>query len=185
MSNIMSGINWLDIAFILVLLGMLYKGTRSGVGSQLLSLAWWFVLIFCAFTYYKFVSRQVFGLMIQNWARALSFFSIAAALFVIIIVLSRMFKSGGDAKMALVERLGGGIVAAAGTCLLFGIVGIQFILMPVSTVQESVTKSKSAMIFVEVDAGIYSWMTGQFKFTEKQERAKVIESFFESAKNVK
>ena len=79
--ELIKDINWLDILFVILLLGMIYKGARTGVGGQLLSLAGWCLLLFTSITYYNIVSTAIFGFLLQKWAKPITFFAIALIIF--------------------------------------------------------------------------------------------------------
>lgn len=184
MLEIISGINWLDIVFLTILLGMIYRGSHAGVGSQLLSLAWWFVLIFFSIGYYSLIASKLFGFMVQGWARAVSFFIIVAVLWAIIKFLQRVFNIERAENLSPVERIGGSVVSSLRAFLFFGMVGIQFLILPVNVLHNSVSEgSKTGMFFVDVNADIYSWMTSHLAFVEEKTREEVVEGFFASRKN--
>ncbi|MFH1552533.1 MAG: CvpA family protein [Candidatus Omnitrophota bacterium] len=176
MPEILQDINWLDIFFVILLLGMIYKGSTTGVGGQTISLIGWFVLIFAAIGYYSFLSEALFGFLLQDWARPASFFLISAIMFVVIKVLERVFNVIRGEELASIERIGGALVGAFRACIFFGIIGILLLLIPVEDVRLYVAeKSKTCMIFVQMDAQIYSWMTEFIGESEKKEKDEVIE----------
>ena len=110
MSAALTDINWLDILFVILLLGMVYKGLRTGVGSQLLSLAGWFVLLFVSIGYYKVLSEAIFGSVLQKWAKPVSFFVISAGIFTVVKILERAFNVITSEEHAAIERVGGALV---------------------------------------------------------------------------
>jgi len=181
LSTIISEINWLDVVFLIILLGMIYNGSRAGVGSQLLSLAWWFVLIFFVLNYYDNVASKVFGFMIQNWARAIAFFLIVTGLMGVIKFLESLFKIERVDDLATIERIGGAVMASLRSFLLFGIIGMQLLLIPIPAIHNAAYKgSKSAMFFVNVDATIYSYMTRFLAFIDNREKDQIIGKFISS-----
>jgi uncharacterized membrane protein required for colicin V production len=66
--DILNQINWIDIFFLILLLGMVYKGLKTGVGGQVIALIGWFVLVFMSLKYYSVVSEALFGFLLQKWA---------------------------------------------------------------------------------------------------------------------
>lgn len=177
-----SGINWLDILFLTILLGMIYKGSHTGVGSQLLSLGWWFVLIFFSIGYYSVLASRIFGFMVQNWARAICFFIIVAVMFLIIRFLESIFNIAVTENLAPIERMGGAFIAFLRAFLLFGMIGIQLLLLPFDFLRDSVVEgSETGMFFVEVDSGIYSWITDRLAFVEDKKNEEVVKEFLASA----
>jgi len=158
--DILNNINWIDLAFIILLLGIVYKGLRSGVGGQMLSLAGWIVLVFVSIGFYDYISEAFFGFLLQKWAKPLSFFALSVGVLMVLKVLERIFIVMSSDEMAPIERLGGALVAAARACMFFGLIGILLLLVPVQAVRDQATKgSRSCMFFVELDARIYSAIT--------------------------
>ncbi|MBD3379474.1 MAG: hypothetical protein GF408_03320, partial [Candidatus Omnitrophica bacterium] len=144
--DIINDINWLDILFLVLLLGMLYKGLRTGVGGQVISLIGLAALLFFSLHYYGFLSEGIFGFMLQKWAKPLTFFSVAAVIFTVTKVLERIFNITGGEEMAALERIGGAVVAFFRAVLLFGVIGILFMLIPLEYTRTSVTEhSRTAM----------------------------------------
>jgi len=172
----LTNINWLDILFIILLLGMVYKGLRTGVGGQLLSLVGWFILIFVSIGYYSFLSEAIFGFLLQKWAKPVSFFVISAALFTVIKILERVFNIIVGEELALIERIGGALVASLRAFIFFGIIGIMLLLVPLDYVRQSAVEgSRTCMFFVGLDAQIYSWMTGIVGISEQKTKDEVVE----------
>ena len=183
MPEIIQDFNWLDILFLILLLGMIYKGSMTGVGGQVISLIGLFVLMFFSIGYYYFLSTAIFGFMLQTWARPASFFIISAVLFVIIKVLERVFNVISTEESSSIERIGGAIVASLRACLIFGLIGMQLLLVPVDYLRLAVMEgSKTCMFFVNLDAEIFSWMTGHFGIMEKRKKDDIVKSFLEPPK---
>ena len=165
---ILKEFNWLDIVYVILLLGMVYKGSRTGVGSQVLSLIGWFVLLFVSVGYYSFLSEAIFGFMLQKWAKPISFAAIAAFVFVIVKFLERIFHVMAGEELSTIEKVGGALVGGARACIFCGLIGILLLLVPVQYARDSVSvASKTGMFFVDVDARIYSWIAGAFGTAEK------------------
>lgn len=159
MPDILHNINWVDIVFVILLLGMVYKGARTGVGGQLLSLCGMFALIFLSIGYYKFISEAIFGSLLQDWAKPISFFAISALVFVAIKVLERVFSVLHAEELASIEKIGGALISLFRAIMLFGAIGILLLLIPVNYVQTSALEgSWSCMFFVKADVKIYSWI---------------------------
>jgi len=158
--EILQSINWIDIVFVILLLGMVYKGTRTGVGGQILSLCGMFVLIFLSIRYYKIISEALFGFLLQDWARPVSFFVIAALVFVAVKFLERVFNVLNAEELASIEKIGGAIIAGCRALMLFGAIGILLLLIPINYIQESAAEgSWSCMFFVKADVRIYDWIS--------------------------
>ena len=178
---ILNNINWIDIIFVILLVGMIYKGAKTGVGGQVPSLVGYFVLIFAVISYYSLLSEALFGFLLQKWAKPASFFAIAAIIFVIVKLIERIFSVVGDGEVASIEKAGGALIACLRAFILFGLVGMMLLLVPLENVRSAVTDgSKSCMFFVEMDAGIYSWMTDFATFVEKKQKDEVINEFLTS-----
>ena len=160
MPEILNSINWIDIIFVILFLGMVYKGTRTGVGGQILSLIGWIVLIFVSIRYYTFVSEAFFGFLLQQWAKPLSFFAIGVSVFVLIKFVERIFSVVSGSELAALEKLGGAVVAAIRAFVFFGAIGIFILLIPLDYARYSaMDASRSCMFFVGFDASIYSMIT--------------------------
>ncbi|RKY42690.1 MAG: hypothetical protein DRP85_02135 [Candidatus Makaraimicrobium thalassicum] len=176
-------VNWLDIFFIILLLGMVYKGLKTGVSGQILSMMGLFVLIFVSIGYYGLLSEAIFGFLLQGWAKPLSFFFIGITIFIVIRVLERVFKIVGEEELATIERVGGVLVASFRAFILFGVIGIQLLLTPLDSMHLSAAEgSKVCMFFVNMDAQIYSWMTGTIGVFRKEQKDEVLERILVSTK---
>jgi len=168
--EILNEINWLDILFVILLLGMVYKGLRVGVGGQIPSLIGGFVLLYVAVTYYGFVSEAIFGFLLQKWTKAVAFLIISGGIFVTIKILERLLSVLGNEEFAPLERLAGGLIAVFRTFILCGIVGMFLLLVPVESIKTSIVdQSKTCMFFVEFDLRIYNWMHSIINSGEKAE----------------
>jgi len=177
-----SGINWLDVVYFTILLGMIYKGSHAGVGSQILSLLWVFVLIFFSLGYYSVLASSVFGFVVQNWARPTSFCIIAGISFISIKFLQMIFNVSCQEQLPPIERIGGAVIAVLRTFLLFGIIGIQFLLLPIPPLQNAVAKSSgTAMTFVRMDAAIYGWLSKHVQIVKKQDAEEVVKEILKSS----
>ena len=168
MPAIIKEFNWVDIVFVILLLGMVYKGSRTGVGSQVLSLIGWFVLLFVSVGYYSYLSEAIFGFLLQKWAKPISFAAIAAVIFVIVKFLERIFHVVAGEEVSTIEKVGGALVGCARAFIFCGMIAMLLLLVPVEYARVSVTDgSKTAMFFVELDVRIYSWISGAFGVAEK------------------
>ncbi|MBD3427258.1 MAG: hypothetical protein GF409_08585 [Candidatus Omnitrophica bacterium] len=175
--SIFEQINWLDIVFIILLLGMVYKGLRTGVGTQVLSLLGWFILLFFSIGYYGYFSQAIFGFLLQKWAKPLSFFLIASIIFIIIKLVERIFNVMHSEEVVSIERLGGAVLASFRAFMFFGAISILLLLIPVESVKAAaVADSKTSMFFVKLDAQLYSWMTKLVNGPEAKEREQIVES---------
>jgi len=181
--EILNEFNWLDFLFLILLLGMIYKGSVTGVGGQVISLIGLFVLMFFSIGFYQYLSTAIFGFLLQQWTRPASFFIIVIVIFIVIKVIERVFHVIAGQESSSIERIGGAIVAFMRACLVFGLIGMQLLLVPVDYLRTSVMDgSKFCMTFVKIDAEIFSWMTGHFGMTEKMKRNDVIKSLVETPK---
>jgi len=156
---ILNGINWIDIVFIILFIGMGYKGSRAGVGSQIFTLAGWVIILFVSIAYYGDMSRLVFGFLSPKWAKPVSFFIITAVIFTAIKLVERLFSVPETEGLAPIERIGGVLISSLKAFLLFGMVGILLLLLPVSALNKAAGgKSKTCMFFVSMDVKIYDWV---------------------------
>jgi uncharacterized membrane protein required for colicin V production len=172
------GFNWVDVLFVILLLGTIYKGVRIGVGGQLLSLAGCFLILFAALNYYNFVSRIIFGFLLYKWARPVSFFSIVVLIFAAVTLWEKAFSVADREELAPIERIGGAVIAALRAFIIFGIVSMFFLLLPFSFTRVTIAhKSRLGMFFVELDAKIYSAMTGHLGLSKKRPKEEIIGEF--------
>jgi uncharacterized membrane protein required for colicin V production len=155
---------------------MIYKGALTGAGDQLLSLAGLFLTLFLALTYYNKLSGAIFGFQLQKWSRPVSFFVISVLALIGLRLLEKVAAGEGKDELAGIDKIGGAVVAFFRAVILFGMVGMLLILIPFEFTRTSVMeKSKTGMFLVNLDASIYSFMTGRFKITKKLTRKEVIE----------
>lgn len=154
---ILNNANWIDFIYAVLFLGMVYKGARTGVGGQIVSVAGWIFLLFSTIRYYEWVSEALFGFLLQSWAKPLSFFVIGALIFAATKLLERIFSVMVGAELSALERAGGAIVAALRSFIFFGLIGIFLLLIPMGQIRSSVIEgSKTSMFFVNMDASVYN-----------------------------
>lgn len=159
MSDIIQSINWLDIIFVILLLGMIYKGARTGVGGQIVSLVGWLCLTFVSISYYSFMSEALFGFLLQKWAKPVSFLGIVVVIFLIVKFIERIFNILHGEEMAAIEKVAGAIIAGLRACMLFGVIGILFLLVPIEYLNDTASGgSKICIHFVKMDVGIYTFI---------------------------
>ncbi|MGB2661484.1 MAG: CvpA family protein [Candidatus Omnitrophota bacterium] len=176
LSTFIQNLNWLDIVFVILLLGMIYKGVHTGVGGQILSLAGWFLILFTTLAYYNIISKAVFGFLLQTWSRPVSFLSIAVFVFICMKVVERVANVKPGEESASIEKIAGILVASLRAILLFGLIGMLLLLTPIKYTRNTVlTKSKTAMFFINTDAKIYSLITGYFGLSKKRTKNEVME----------
>jgi len=180
---ILEQINWIDIIFIILLLGMVYKGFRTGVGAQILSLVGSFVMVFLSIGYYIYTSEALFGSMLQSWTKPISFFAIVAVIFIAVKVLERVFNIIGGDELAMIERAGGAVVAAMRAVIICGLIGIIFLLLPIDYVRSSATQgSRACMKLVRIDIQIYSWMADLIHLSGQKDKDFIINEILTSNK---
>ncbi|MFH1394830.1 MAG: CvpA family protein [Candidatus Omnitrophota bacterium] len=171
MPEILNEINWVDILFVILLLGMVYKGLRTGVGGQIPSLIGGFVLLYISIEYYSFMSEAIFGFMLQKWTKPASFVILAAGIFVTVKILERVLSVIGSEEFSTIERIGGAVIGGFRAFMLFGVFGIVFLLLPVENIRTSVVNgSKTCNAFINMDLEIYTWMTKIIKPNEKNKK---------------
>ncbi|MDP8258991.1 MAG: CvpA family protein [Candidatus Aadella gelida] len=182
MSEIFQDINWIDILFVILLMGISYKGSRIGVGGQLISLTCWLVLVFTSVGYYGALSEAIFGFLLQKWAKPISFFSITVVLYIFIKLLEKMFNIAGGEEISPFERICGAFVAALKGFMLLGVVSILIILSPLPGLREDVVLgSRTAIFFVEIDAEIYSRAAKLFGIAKEDRKDDVMSEILSSA----
>lgn len=157
MPEIFQNINWIDVLFVILLMGICYKGSRVGVGGQIIALTCWFVLIFVAIGYYREISEVLFGFLLQKWARPLSFFCISVIFYILIKVLEKTFNISGTEELSPIERILGGGIALLRGFMFCGAVSILIVISPFYSIRDKVVQeSKTGMFFLEMDVDIYS-----------------------------
>lgn len=184
MPSILQDVNWIDILFLILLLGMIYKGSKTGVGGQVVSLVGGFALVFVSVKYYSLASEALFGFLLQKWSKPASFLAIIVIIFIIIKVLERiMIVISGD-EVASIERVGGVLVAALRAAMFCGLVGMFLLLIPADYIQKSVTSSKSCMFFVKFDAQVYCLLNGLTGVPKEKKQTKddVVQEFMDVTK---
>jgi uncharacterized membrane protein required for colicin V production len=170
--EVLKQINWVDAFYILLLLGMVYRGTRTGVGSQLLSFAGWVAILYLSVRYYATVSEAIFGFMLQGWAKPISFFTLAAAGFIVLKLIERISSVVLGAELSVLEKLGGALVAGLRGCILFGMIGVLLLLVPIDFLNCSAAEgSRTCMVFVNFDAVLYKSIDGLLFSTEEKSSA--------------
>jgi len=159
--ELLKQINWVDALFIVIFLGTVLRGAKTGVGSQLLALAGWVAIMYVSVRYHPLVSEAIFGFMLQGWAKPLSFFAVAAAGFVVQKLVERIFSAVLASELSIFEKLGGAVVAGVKAVVLCGMIVFFLLLVPVDYMVESVMEgSKSSLRLLEVDAVLYRAIDG-------------------------
>jgi len=180
--EIFTEFNWIDVLFIILLTGMVYKGAKTGVSGQLLSFFGWVLILFVSIEYYCFLSEAIFGFLLQRWSKPISFLLISVIIFVSVKVLERVLNIISGDEVASIERVGGVLLAFVRAFILFGLIGIQLLLIPVDKVRLSATEgSKTCMFFVHMDVQIYSWIKGMIKLSssdgdEREDNGKSVDT---------
>ncbi len=184
MPAILENINWIDIFFVILLAGMVYKGSRVGVGGQVVPVLGYFALIFVSIEYYSLLSERLFGFLSMGWAKPASFFVISAGVFLAVKVLERICAAVSDREIAAIEKIGGMLMASFRAFILFGIIGIMLLLLPVDPIRHAVAEgSRTGMFFVDLDARIYSWMTGLIGISKEKRKDEVVKEFLTPKKD--
>ncbi|MBF0494620.1 MAG: CvpA family protein [Candidatus Omnitrophica bacterium] len=162
------GIYWLDIVYIVTACWMLYRGSKKGLGSQLVFFIWWFVLLFFAIGYYDTIASKYLTFISNKWAEPVAFAVIVAAFSGLIKGMEILANISLKDTLTPIETMGGVIMAALRTIILFGIIGFQLMLVPVDGVNDIIAKhSRSAMFFVKIDVTVYSWLTRNLIFLKR------------------
>ena len=173
--EILNEINWLDILFVILLLGMIYKGLRTGVGGQIPSLVGAIVLLYISIGYYGFVSEAIFGFLFQTWTKSISFLIIFAGIILLVKVFERLLSVVRSEDFAILERLGGALIAAFRGFVYCGIVGIFLLLVPIEMMETSVVgESKTCVFFVNFDLSIYNWIKEAIPSEDEKKKTKRI-----------
>jgi len=154
---------------------MIYKGMRTGVSGQIISLIGYFVLIYVTVGFYIFFSEAIFGFIFQNWARPLSFLILLVSIFFIIKILERLLTPFAAEELSKIEKIGGAIFSGVRACLLYGLIGMFLVMLPVQSIRLAAGKdSKTCMTFIGMDASIYSMLSSIIGKTYHKSRAVVL-----------
>lgn len=163
MPDLLKQLNWVDAVFLLLYVGMVYRGARTGVGAQLLSLAGWVAILYLSGRYFSFLSEAIFGFMLQDWAKPLSFLSVAAAGFLVLKFTERVFSVVLGSELSVIEKVGGTIVATLKSFVFFGMIGFFLILTPVDYLWYSAAKaSRTCSSLMKFDTVVYRAIDGLF-----------------------
>jgi uncharacterized membrane protein required for colicin V production len=173
---ILNGINWIDIIFIILFIGMGYKGSRVGVGSQIFTLAGWVLILFVSIAYYGDMARIIFAFLSPQWAKPVSFLVIAATIFTVIKLIERLFVVPEAEGLAPIERIGGVLTSAIKAFLFFGVVGVLLLMVPSPEIHKAASvKSKTCMFFVSMDVKIYDWVASTVGMSGAKKHDQVME----------
>ncbi|MCK5450630.1 MAG: CvpA family protein [Candidatus Omnitrophica bacterium] len=155
-----NNINWLDILFVILLLGMVYKGTKIGVGGQIIALIGGFTIVFVSISYYTVLSEAIFGFLLQRWAKPVSFFAIVLGVFTIVKTAERLSQVVIGEEVSALEKFVGALIAGVRAAMLFGVLGMILVLTPIQYTRFAALEgSKTCKVFMEMDVSIYCWMT--------------------------
>lgn len=161
MPELLKQLNWVDAVFLFLFIGTVYRGTRTGVGAQLLSLGGWTAILYIAVRYHLLVSEAIFGFMLQGWSKPLSFSAIAVLGFVVLKFLERVFSVVLGSELSIFERIGGAVVSSLRAFMLFGMIGIFLLMTPVDYLWYSASKaSRTCVFFIKFDAVVYRSIGG-------------------------
>ena len=175
-------INWLDILFVILLLGMVYKGTKVGVAGQIISLIGGFAIVFVPITYYSVLSEAIFGFLLQRWAKPVSFFVILLGVFTLTKTAERFSNVIVGDEVSSLEKFAGGLIAGLRAMMFFGVVSMLLLLAPIEYTRLSVLEgSVASNAFMNMDAAIYSWMTAGLADEKKRTKKGVVKEFTDIA----
>jgi uncharacterized membrane protein required for colicin V production len=182
LADYISSINWLDILYLVIMLGMVYQGSRAGVGNQLLSLAWIFIVIFLSIGFYVSFANNAFGFMKQCYARPIAFCIIAGMLFLLTMFLEKIFQADTVEALSPFERILGSVIAGIRACLIFGVISIFLLLLPFGSLRKAVSvESNSAMFFTTLDVNIYCWLSDKLDIAKDLKVPEVIDTIMDTS----
>ena len=158
---------------------MVYKGLRTGVGGQMISLAGTVVLVYVSISFYTYISNALFGFLLQKWAKPVSFFIISMVVFTITKLLERLLSAVDGEGLAAIEKIGGILVSSVRAFLIFGVIGICLLQVPVDFISTAVKDgSKTAMMFVKLDMKIYRVVSDLIGTPSEKEQDKILNGIF-------
>jgi uncharacterized membrane protein required for colicin V production len=173
-----SELNWIDVIFLILLLGMIYKGVRLGVAGQIIPLLGTFVVLFLSIRYYKSSSEAFFGSMLQGWAKPVSFFIISSLVLFISKIIDKLFHFTAPEDMAVIERAAGIIIAAIRTAIICGVISLGLFLIPVKGVNSALKQdSQFASRLAEININIYCMIAEISDKKKKVEKEKLLSEF--------
>ncbi|MFH1878579.1 MAG: CvpA family protein [Candidatus Omnitrophota bacterium] len=167
MPAVLNEINWVDICFIIIASGMVYKGLRRGISSQIIPLIAGLAVIFLSLTYYKMVSEAFFGFMLQKWSKPFSLLLISMTIMAAAKLLEKLVNLALPEDASGIERIAGALIATFRAAMLFGMIGIFLLLVPVSSANNSAAgESRLCKRFIQLDVQLYRFMSEIFVFPE-------------------
>ena len=161
---IINELNWVDVFFIILLLGMVYKGARTGVAGQMVPLAGTFALVYLPVRFYREFSEAMFGTMLQEWAKPVSFFIICILVMFVTRIIDRLFSLIASDDMALIERIAGMLIAGFRSVAYFGVICYLLLMLPSAAVNRAVDESSGvARKSLRMDSKIFLLLAGIFE----------------------
>jgi uncharacterized membrane protein required for colicin V production len=169
---IINELNWLDVFFIILLLGMVYKGARTGVAGQMIPLIGTLALVYAPVRFYRQFSEAMFGTMLQEWAKPVSFFIICILVMFITKIIDRLFSLIASDDMALIERIAGMLIAGFRSVVYLGVISYFLLLLPLPAVNTAVDESSGiALKSLRIDSSIFVLLSRIFEKEREFDRS--------------
>jgi membrane protein required for colicin V production len=136
-------LNWLDVAFVVILLLTLILGVIKGLVRQVIGIAAVVVGLIVAAMHYQRVSRLVSpALVTEKWAQLIAFFAIFIALLLLGALISILVSKLVQGPLKFIDRLLGGVLGLVKGVLICGVIVMAYLVFPVN--KEAVVRSSIA-----------------------------------------
>lgn len=161
MSELFNRVNWIDIFALILLFRISYISSRIGVGKQILPAALLLLILLISLYYYKPMAEMIGNtLSIQpSILEFLCFFCIVVPSIVTYSIVQRLtvgFLSTPGIEGGSIEKTGGAVLGIFRSLVMIGIIFIGLALFPVHFVRDSVRRSYSGPIIVNLNLRMYS-----------------------------
>lgn len=135
--------NWLDVAFIVIVLLTLVLGVVKGLCRQVIGIAAVVVGLIAAAMYYQRVAGRLgSAFLTEKWAQLVSFFAIFIAILLLGWLISFLVSKLVKGPLKLIDRLLGGVLGLIKGVLICGVIVMAFLIFPVK--RETVMTSRLA-----------------------------------------
>jgi membrane protein required for colicin V production len=125
--------NWLDVAFILIVLLTLVLGVVKGLSRQVIGIAAVVAGLIVAAMYYQRVSRLVSSAFLaERWAQLISFFAIFAVILLLGWLISFLVSKLVKGPLKFIDRLLGAVLGLVKGILICGVIVMAFLIFPVN-----------------------------------------------------
>lgn len=174
--------NWLDIIFILILIGCIAYSVYRGLVKEVFSLASIAIGYIAAVTYYlpiSFYTAKVLNPSISKWV---SFVIIFIVVFIAVILIGKLIQMVLNVSVTLtvVDRAAGGIIGAAKGIIILSI--IILFLSAISYTRDYISKSWTAKYIVILNKKLTG--ASPVEFVKELRGSAKVDRFFSSSNEI-